>query len=296
MLNILVTGATGNIGSELTHLLSVHPDVSSVRAATRSPDGDSARLLQALASDRVVPTAFDTTNERTVQAAMDGTDVLCLITPLGDDPVSWQKTVLDAAGEAGVRRIVKVSVDAANPDAEDGPAAAHWAGEQMLRAMDVQQAIVRPTIFMQHFLIVPGVHSPGEDSFHLPIGDAKVALLDCRDIAALVAEFATCDVESLPPEPVHLTGPEALSGEDIARTLSEAAGRPIDWNADEGAFVAHSKATGSPLEVKGVYAAGAKGAFASVSAEPFEGYVGRRPASFAKFASDYRGQFQSRDG
>lgn len=290
MTTILVTGATGNIGTELVHLLSRDLGVSEVRAATRDPREPRARLLERMGPGRVRAVRF-TTEPNGLEAAFIGVDVLCLVTPLGPRAAQWQEAVLRAA--RGVRRIIKVSVDAAGSEAQDGPGAIHWAGEQTIRKMDVEFAIVRPTIFMQHFLIVPGLHAPGDDRFFLPIGNGRMAMLDCRDIAAAVARLATVDAAQLPPEPVLLTGPEALSGADLADSLSAAAGREIRWEADPAEFEAHSKATGSPTELAAVYAVGEQGAFATVETAGFEMVVGRWPTSFAKFASDYAAIFRA---
>ena len=289
---VLVTGATGNIGVELIHLLSRDPGVGEVRAATRAPDSDGAELLRAIAPARVKPIAFDAAYADGLASAFEGVDVLCLITPLGPEAVEWQEAVLNAAG--GVRRIIKVSVDAASPDAKEGPGALHWAGEELVRAMGKEYAILRPTIFMQHFLIVPGVHVAGEDVFYLPVGGGAMAMLDCRDIARAMAVLATAEARGLPADAVPLTGPEALTGDELAAQLSAAAGRTIRWEVTPEAFEEHSKETGSPLELLGIYQAGADGAFAETRTEGFEALTGSRPASFAKFASDYADAFRSR--
>ena len=73
-MRILVTGATGNIGTELVHLLSIDPSVDEVRAATRSPDGEAARLLGDLAPDRVRPVALDPDRDGTLDAALNGAE------------------------------------------------------------------------------------------------------------------------------------------------------------------------------------------------------------------------------
>lgn len=296
MPTILVTGATGNIGRELVHLLSLDPRVGEIRIATRDPDGDTAQLLTSMDPALVRPVKFSLDSADIAEAFADGVNRLCLITPLGEDMAGWQRTVLEAA--SGVRRIVKISNDAARPVSEGAiqgtPPAAHWAGEELLRAMDVERAILRPTIFMQHFLIVPGLYENGDDTFYLPSGEGKIAMVDARDIAYAAADLLLRPASDLPAEPVFLTGPEALTGEDMRERLSWACGRPLQWNKDREAFDAHSKALGSPVEVGGVYDAAAVGAFAAVCADQFESLFRRRPASFAKFALDHAAHFQAR--
>lgn len=245
-----------------------------------------------MAPDRIECVAFDAKRGESLEAAFAGIDVLCLITPLSDEASEWQQAVFKAA--KNVRRIVMVSVDAASPSAKAGPGALHWRGEEMLQEMTVERAILRPTMFMQHFLIVPGVHVAGDDVFYLPFGNSGAALLDCRDISALAAVLANVDEASLPHEPVAMTGPEALTGAEMARILTAACGRPIRWEASRDAFLEHSASTGSPTELAAIYDAGANGAFATVERDGFEKFTGRSPSSFAKFASDHADVFRSR--
>lgn len=287
----LVTGGTGNIGSELAALLAGDPRVTEVRAATRHPDGDAARLLAAMNPEVVRPVGFGA-EDGDMATALDGVDVLCLVVPLVEDMVGWQRAVLDAA--TGVRRVVKVSVDAAGPDKPaDALPGMHWAGEEMIREMGVERGVVRPTMFMQHFLFVTGLYERGDDTFYLPIADGKVAFLDCRDIALAVGHLATCPADALPADAVALTGPEALAGRDLAERLRLASGRDIAWEADMDAFKAHSKEVGSPEEVAAMYQSGADGSFAAVHTDAFTGLVGRRPRSFAKFAADHADHFRA---
>ncbi|WP_162906656.1 Rossmann-fold NAD(P)-binding domain-containing protein [Algihabitans albus] len=159
--------------------------------------------------------------------------------------------------------------------------------------MNVEHATLRPTIFMQHFLIVPGLYERGDDAFYLPSRDAKLAMIDCRDIAFAASDLLLRPASKLPTEPVYLTGPKLLSGEDMRARLSWASGRPLKWIKDREAFADHSRATGSPLEIGGVYEAAATGAFAEVRTDRFEALFQRRPTSFAKFALDHTAHFKA---
>ena len=86
-----------------------------MRAATRHPQSEAAQLLAAMNLKVVEPVKFSA-DETDLQAAFDGVDTLCLIKPLSGDMVAWQEAVLGAA--FNVKRIVKVSVDAARPQSE----------------------------------------------------------------------------------------------------------------------------------------------------------------------------------
>ncbi len=293
---VLITGATGNVGSELVSLLATRPDME-VKAATRNPESGSAQLLRRMNPNTVQPVAFDPEDEATLDRAMEGVSKLMVIVPLVGGMVGWQQAVAAAAGRAGVERVVKLSVDAARSPEEDEDESAvpvaHWRGEQILGGLDgVRFDAIRPTIFMQHFLMIPGLYNPGEDTFYLPTGDSGVAFNDARDIA-LMAEALLMSSGTQKDEPVTMTGPKAITGEEISDALSEASGRTIRWEADPDAFSEHSRATGSPEEIGGVYEAGRNGAFSSTDTEDFQQITGRLPRSFATFARDNAAYFSS---
>ena len=294
MATVLVTGATGNIGRELVHLLSLNPRVGEIRVATRDPESAATQLLVAMEPALIHPVKLSLDTADLAETFSDGVNRICLITPLCEDMVGWQEAVLGAA--RGVSRIVKISNDAARPVSqgaiEGTPPAVHWAGEEMLRAMEVERAILRPTIFMQHFLIVPGLYERGDDTFYMPSGDGRIAMTDARDVAFAAADLLLRPAAELPPEPVYVTGPEALTGEEMRMRLSLASGRTLLWNKDPVAFYRHSRTLGSPVEVGGIYEAAASGAFETVHADAFETVFGRRPRSFAKFAFDNAAYFR----
>ncbi len=292
---ILITAATGNIGSELTGLLATHPNVGEVRIATRNPESQKAQLLQQFNPHTVKPVHFDVEDKSTITEALKDVTKICLITPLSDKMVDFQQMVVDEAKKQGTHYIVKISVDAASPNAQEGPGAAHWAGEEMIRKIGIPATMLRPTIFMQHFLIVPGLYEKGDDTFYLPSGDGKMALLDCRDIAIAAAALLTDPSKSnlFEEDYFMLTGPEALTAEHIKQELSQLSKDKLFLHeASEEAFIEHSQKTNSPVELKGIYEAGKNGAFANVTTETFIKITGTRPRSFARFAWDHRYYFQ----
>src|SRR5215211_6569067 len=102
---ILVTGATGNAGSQV------------VRALLR----DRPRAQRMLADD-VELAVGDLADTESVRSALEGVDQLVL--SCADDPrrVGWETSAIDAAETAGARRIVRLSTIGA----EAGAAAAFW--------------------------------------------------------------------------------------------------------------------------------------------------------------------------
>ena len=91
----------------------------------------------------------------------------------------------------------------------------------------------------------------------------------------------------------ELTGPNAVTGSEIASILTWVSGRPIQHVDGEEALVAHCEALGVPDRVKHVFAEAAGGWFAHVEKEAFLRVAGRLPTSFGKFAYDHASYFWS---
>jgi uncharacterized protein YbjT (DUF2867 family) len=293
---MLVTSSTGKIGTEMVALASSAGH--RVRAATRDPSGSRARLLRAFAPDRVEPVAFDTGDPSTLERAFEGVTGLMLVSPLGPDVVGWHERVVAAAQASGsVRFIVKVSVTGArSPDSDPAPGGlplGHWRGEEVCRRSGIATCAIRPTIFAQHFTMGTGMYARGDDRVFLPTGDARVAWLDCRDIAACaLALLDLQDPSAWAGEAFELTGPSGVAAAEIVEVLSTVAERPVTWIDGEAAFVRRCAELGKPDRVKAIYGEAAGGWFSKVQTSEFERLLGRRPTSFAKFASDHAAWFR----
>ena len=301
-MTILITAGTGNIGAELAVLLSRRPDSSIVRVGSRNPSSAVSNVLHATAPDRIVPVRFDPDDAQTLGLAFEGVEKLVLITPLVDDMVGWQRRVLDAVPDT-LRQVVKVSVTGARPDEGDHRPGriplSHWEGEEMVRALDVSATMVRPAMFMQHFMVVRGLYDPGDDRIYMPSGDGRIAMNDCRDVALAVENLLFDERARRAADGVlEMTGPEALTGREMAERIGHATGRSVEWVGGKDAFELHSRKVGADPSISAVYGAvypeAAEGWFDDVKTDGFEAVTGRRPRSFAAFAFDHRGHFAAR--
>jgi uncharacterized protein YbjT (DUF2867 family) len=216
---ILVTGATGTIGRHLVDQLRGEKVTALVRDPAKGATLDCPYVLA----------DFDDPNS--VAAAMTEVDRLFLNSggaqPAdGEQPmVRQQRTVIDAAVTAGVKHIAKVSVW---PVRENGRLAegAHWLIEEHLKNSGVDWTILQPSGFMQNFLTGAAVFT---ENGHIlgAYRDSRVSYVDCVDIAACAAALMTG--EPRPGETFVLTGPESLTHNEIAATLSATVGREIRY-------------------------------------------------------------------
>ncbi|MFJ9150425.1 NmrA family NAD(P)-binding protein [Streptomyces sp. NPDC102270] len=207
----LVIGATGTTGGRTAAQLTAAGH--RVKAASRR----GAPVAGA------VPVPFDWHDPVTHAAALAGADRVYLIPPVGDsDPAAVMLPFLQRARSAGVRRAVLLSSSAIP---EGGPAVGRV--HQALPGLFTEWAVLRPSWFMQNFT---GAHAHGrsiraDGSIWTATGSGRVGFVDAEDIAAVAVRALTG--EQAPNTDLVLTGPEALSHDDIATIITEVTGRPV---------------------------------------------------------------------
>src|SRR6266404_1863660 len=140
---ILVTGASGKVGVELTKCLSSMG--SPFRACFRSP----ARAEEAKTAGGEAVT-LDYARRETLAPALEGVETIFLLSP--PDSTALEEAVIGAAKKAGVQRIVKLSVWGAETGAF-AFARAHRAIEEKVEASGIPHTFLRPTGYMQTYLL-----------------------------------------------------------------------------------------------------------------------------------------------
>jgi uncharacterized protein YbjT (DUF2867 family) len=289
--NILVTGATGNIGKELVQQLDQQgiPFRVLVRSAAQ------AAALSAL--PQAQPITGDFNDARSIRAALEGMEKVFLLTPSSELAEQQQLHFTRAAKEAGVEHIVKLSQFAAGKQSPVRFLRYHAVVEEAIRQSDLAYTFLRPNLFMQALLGFRDLVVQ-QRKFFASIGDAKVSLVDTRDIAAVAAVALT--------QPGHagktyqLTGPQALSHAEIAALLSAAVGYTIQF-IDVPAEYMHQAllAAGFPAwQAAGLvedYGHYGRGEAAEVYTD-IQDITGRPARSFSSFAGEYAHCFQGAPG
>lgn len=225
-MSILVIGATGTIGSLITQRLA--DSGAEVQALVRQP---GKRVFPA----GVTEVVGDLSDVPSMRAALSSVRTLFLLNAVTPDEVTQAIITLNLAREAGIERIVYLSVIHADKFT-DVP---HFTGkhtvERMIESLDMPASILRPAYFMQNELMVQQTIQD-YSVYPMPIGSAGVAMIDARDIADVaVAELLRRDRASsvLARVTLELVGPQALAGASVAKIWSAALGREIAYGGDD---------------------------------------------------------------
>jgi uncharacterized protein YbjT (DUF2867 family) len=287
---ILITGATGTVGSEVVKQLSAKGENIIVKAAARSATDNTFENL-----NRVQVVQLDYDKPDSLAVALKGVDKLFLLTPFQSNMVDLTSNLVSEAKKAEVKYIAKQSVMGA--DAEPGitPGRLHRQAEKIIEESGIPFTFLRPNFFMQNFVNYYSNLIRSQGAFYIPAGDAKVSFVDVRDIAAVAVKSLINDNQQK-GRAYNITGGEALSYGQAAEILSKAVGKKInyvnvtDQDARNGMkdMSMDEWTIKSMIELFEITRAG----YVSEISPIVEQVTGNKPITFSQFAKDYAGAFK----
>lgn len=284
---ILVTGATGNVGSEVAR--GLQQDGHAVRIAAH--DTVQARTLFGPKADVV---RFDFLDSSTFGDTFAGVDRLFLVRPPALANVERDiAPAVHAAVAAGVQHIVFLSIQGV----EKNRVVPHYKIEQLILQTGVDYTFLRAGFFMQNLSTTHSAEIRKHGEIALPVGAAKTSFIDVRDIAAVAA---CALIENEHRNKVYtLTGAEALDYSAVAARLSSILDRPVRYTRPSvlgyvRCHLAQGEHLGYVLVTAGLYTLTRFGNAASVT-DDVRQILNRPPISFDQFARDYRSCWTSTD-
>ena len=225
-MSILITGASGTIGSLILQRLA--GEDLELKALVRTPGKASLPA-------GVTEVVGDMGSVRAMRAALSSVRTLFLLNAVAPDEVTQALMTLNLAREAGIERIVYLSVIHADLYT-DVP---HFTGkhtvERMIESLGLPMTILRPAYFMQNDQQVKSVIE-GHGVYPMPIGTAGVGMIDVRDIADIAAAELLERHRAATPLPgrtLDLVGPEILTGQIAAAVWSEELQRQVQYGGDD---------------------------------------------------------------
>jgi uncharacterized protein YbjT (DUF2867 family) len=277
IMTILITGATGNIGTQLTKELTAK--------------GASFYLMTSKPSDALNTRVASFNDVSSLTKAFTGIKTLFVLLPLVANKLDLARNVATAAKAAGVQHIVRSSGAGADP--ESGFALPRLQGkvDEILSATGIQCTFLRPAGFMQNYATFQAgqVKAGLINAAH---GDAHKSMVDVRDIAAVAATILI-NPSAHAGKVYTLTSNDSLTENESVAILSAAIGKTVRYEAiSNEEAITGMKQWGLPPEIidamaslNQIIAAG----YAAGTTGDVQALLGRAPISFTQFAKDYAG-------
>jgi uncharacterized protein YbjT (DUF2867 family) len=283
---ILVTGATGTIGTEVVRQLAAAGQ--KVRALVRSPE--KAEKLKG-PNVELARGAFE--DVESLRKALQGVDKLFLLSSGPEHIEQSEPRVVDEAKKAGVKHVVKLSVIGAEYEPGIELGRLHRAVEKKIEGSGMAWTFLRPGAFMSNMLNNVGTIK-AQGKFYGAYADGKLAVIDPKDIAAVAVKALTSSGHE--GKAYALTGLEPLSQAQLAEKMSKAMGKPVEYvNVPPEAAKDSMLKMGVPnrlanmlVEFSGVVRSG----MAAAVAQDVEKVLGRKPRTFDDWAKENAAAFQ----
>lgn len=277
---ILVTGAPGNVGTEVMNGLQklgipFRVGVFDLNAAS----------LEAKGNMEVVH--FDFLKPETYATAFEGIKRLFLVRPPALSNV--ERDIAPAVRKAissGVEHIVFLSLQGV----EKNRIVPHYKIEQLILESGIRYTFLRASFFMQNLSTTQAREIREQDEIALPVGRGKISFIDVRDIAATAVCALTGNQHI--DKKYTITGSEALNYYEVADKLSQVLQRPIQYRSPSVLnFIVRQLRSGRKLDYTLVITALhtiTRFGNASETTHDLETILGRPSISFDQFAHDHQ--------
>ena len=217
---VLITGATGQVGSKTIDLLRPHGNVEIV-AAVRSKEKAAPFSAKGIGS-----VVLDLDDERTHRPALEGIGRLFVVTGYTVDMLRQSKVLLDNARKAGVSHVVHLGACG-----RDDTSVAHWAWHQLIERYiewaGFSYTHLRPETFMQNMLSYGGQKSIKNGVIKAFVEGARLSWVDVNDVAHVAAlALARPDLHA---GKTYRMGYDAVTFHEMAALMTSIVGQPFRY-------------------------------------------------------------------
>ena len=284
--NILITGATGNVGHALLQKLRDEENVN-IYAAGRSIE----KMKKQIDNDSINYVKHDFKDESTYESALVNIDTVFLMRPPAISKVKkYIRPFLVKIKENKIKQVVFLSLQGA----EKNIVVPHHRVEKYIKNLNIPYTFLRPSFFMQNLSTTHQKEIKEKNEIFIPAGKGKTNFIDIKDIAAAARKVILEDGHI--NKAYKLTGPENLDYYEIAEVMSEILNKKIEYKdpsifqffkrkRQEGYSIIHT------LVMIGLYSASKYGSVAKKTDE-FKQLMERKPITFKEFVRDHKEKWQ----
>ena len=223
MNNVLITGATGNVGSEILKSLMLLKSDLLINAGVRN----GVEAIQKFNNDKIKIIRFDFTDIDSYKPALTGCDTLFLLRPPQISDVNqFFKPLIDTADLCSVKHIIFLSVQGV----EKSRLIPHYKIEKLIVESKIPYTFLRPAYFMQNFTTTWRNDIVNNKRIFIPAGNAKFTLVDVADIGKVAAKIIT-ETQNHENKKYELTCNEKLTFKEIAEKISETLNTSIKYES-----------------------------------------------------------------
>ena len=223
MTKVLITGATGNVGTEvikslqnIDHQLDIYAGVKNLTTDDNKLDNIKIKFAQ-----------FDFTDSTTYVTALDGCSILFLLRPPQISEVEkYFNPIIDTCKAKGVNHIVFLSVQGV----EKSKIIPHHKIEKLIIDSKIPYTFLRPAYFMQNFTTTLRTDLVKMKRIYLPASNSKFTLIDVRDIGSVSARVLT-NISQHINKSYELTCKEKLNFSEMAKILSDVLQTDIEYKS-----------------------------------------------------------------
>ncbi|MFI6063742.1 NmrA family NAD(P)-binding protein [Micromonospora sp. NPDC051227] len=274
---IVVTGATGQLGSQIVDRLLDRLPPDAVGVSVRDVDRAAG-----LAERGVRVRAGDFTDPATLGRAFEGADKVLVVSAAirGPGALVANRAAIDAARAAGAKRVLYTSHQAASRDSLFPAQPTHAVTEEHLAGLGVPFTALRNGFYASTLSF--SIRTALETGRLVAPADGPVSWTAHADLAEAAAAALT-EEGLLDGVTAPLTASEMLDLEAVAAILSDVTGRTVERVvAEDDQWRASSIERGMPAAAAdftlGMYRAAREGEFA-VTDPTLETVIGHRPTS-----------------
>jgi len=227
---ILVTGAAGSVGSTARGAIAILlKEGHRVRAMVRKLDA-RADTLRDLGADVVVADMLDIV---AVRAAMQDCTAIYFTMSVSPNYLEAAANVAVTAKSLGVKAFVNLSQMTLSQMSETETTSSpqqkqEWLAQQMLRWSGLPVIYLRPTAFLEIFLLQAAKGIRDDNVIRVPFADGRTSPIAASDVAAAAALVLANPAPHI-GKVYDMTGPQSLTMVEIAQEFSRALGRNIQY-------------------------------------------------------------------